>query len=90
MESIALKKHGHQIAIGSIKGFIGAAVSFPTGVVTAAFLSRSFGPELYDILSVVCFVIISSQWFTGDLEKCQFSELIACGRRSGEGEEDEN
>ncbi len=49
---------GYQLAVGSFQGFIGSAVSLPTGIITAAILSRKLGPELYGVLSVVCFVII--------------------------------
>ncbi len=50
--------HGRQLVVGSIQGFIGSAVSLPTGIITAAFLSRQLGPELYGDLTVVCFIII--------------------------------
>ncbi len=49
--------HGRQLARGSIQGFIGSAVSLPTGIVTAAFLSRQLGPDQYGVLSTVCFMI---------------------------------
>lgn len=52
------RAHGYQLAVGSVQGFIGSAVSLPTGIITAAILSRKLGPELYGVLSVVCFVIL--------------------------------
>ena len=49
--------HGHQLLVGSVQGIFGSAISLPTGVITAAFLSRQLGPEQYGVLSVVCFII---------------------------------
>ncbi|MFH1980815.1 MAG: oligosaccharide flippase family protein [Pseudomonadota bacterium] len=50
--------HGYQLAVGSLQGFIGSAVSLPTGILTAAFLSRQLGPEQYGVLSVVCSLVL--------------------------------
>ncbi|MCP3951855.1 MAG: oligosaccharide flippase family protein [Desulfobacterales bacterium] len=58
MDTISARPHGRQLIVGSFQGFIGSAVSLPTGIITAAFLSRQLGPELYGDLSVVCFIII--------------------------------
>jgi O-antigen/teichoic acid export membrane protein len=38
-------------------GFLGSAIGLPTGIVTAAFLSRQLGPEQYGILTVVCTIV---------------------------------
>lgn len=50
--------HARHIAVGTIQGFSASALSLPTGLVTAAFLSRHLGPANYGLLTVATAVIV--------------------------------
>ncbi len=52
------KKHSEHITVGSIQNVIGSAISLPTGLITAAFLSRKLGPLNYGTLSVTASIIV--------------------------------
>ena len=41
--------HIHHTAVGTIQGFIASALSLPTGLITAGFLTRKLGPEGYGL-----------------------------------------
>ena len=50
--------HANHLAVGTIQGFIASAVSLPTGILTAAFLTRQLGPESYGLLSVSVTIVV--------------------------------
>jgi len=50
--------HANHIAKGTILGFLGSLVSLPTGILTAAFLTRRLGPEDYGLLTVTATLIV--------------------------------
>jgi ABC-type phosphate transport system permease subunit len=52
MTSTTEAHHANHLAVGTAQGFIASAVSLPTGILTAAFLTRQLGPESYGLLSV--------------------------------------
>ncbi len=49
--------HVVHLGLGSLQGFVGAAVCLPTGLVTAAFLARQLGPENYGLLTVAATIV---------------------------------
>ena len=53
-----MKNHANHMAKGTALGFIGAAVCLPTGLLTAAFLSRKLGPENYGVLTLTATLIV--------------------------------
>jgi O-antigen/teichoic acid export membrane protein len=50
--------HAGHMARGTVLGFLGSAISLPTGLLTAAFLTRKLGPENYGILTVTATLIV--------------------------------
>jgi O-antigen/teichoic acid export membrane protein len=48
---------GSHLAAGSLQGFVGSAISLPTGLITAAFLTRQLGPENYGLLTVAATIV---------------------------------
>lgn len=50
--------HAGHIARGTLWGFLGTSLSLPTGLLTAAFLTRRLGPQDYGILTVAAAVIL--------------------------------
>jgi O-antigen/teichoic acid export membrane protein len=50
--------HAGHMARGTVLGFLGSAVSLPTGLLTAAFLTRKLGPENYGVLTVTATLIV--------------------------------
>jgi O-antigen/teichoic acid export membrane protein len=50
--------HANHLAVGTMQGFIASAVSLPTGILTAAFLTRQLGPESYGLLSVSVTIVV--------------------------------
>jgi len=47
-----MRNDANHLAVGTVQGFMASAVSLPTGLLTAAFLTRQLGPESYGLLSV--------------------------------------
>jgi len=60
--------HGRRVSIGTITLFMASAISLPTGIVTAAYLTDRFGAEGYGMFAVVValvawFELCSTQFF---------------------------
>ena len=49
--------HGIHITVGTLQGFAASSLSLPTGIVTAAFLSRILGPANYGALTVAASIV---------------------------------
>lgn len=62
MAQPAKTNHGIHLAVGSFQGFAAFSLSLPTGLVTAAFLSRQLGPVDYGLLTVAATIVI---WIEG-------------------------
>lgn len=54
-----ISKPGHHLLGGTIRIFTADALLIPTGVLTAAFLSRSFGPVGYGLLTLASVLVAS-------------------------------
>lgn len=54
--------HGRHMTVGTLQGFAAFSLSLPTGLLTAAFLSRYLGPENYGLLTVVSSIVV---WVEG-------------------------
>jgi len=54
--------HGIHITVGTLQGFAASSLSLPTGILTAAFLSRILGPVNYGVLTVAASIVI---WIEG-------------------------
>ena len=50
--------HGIHITVGTLQGFAASSLSLPTGILTAAFLSRILGPANYGALSVAASIVV--------------------------------
>jgi O-antigen/teichoic acid export membrane protein len=50
--------HGQQLFEGTARGFAAEALLVPVGILTAAFLSRRFGPDGYGLLTLVSVVVV--------------------------------
>jgi len=50
--------HGNHITVGALQGFAASALSLPTGLVTAAFLTRQLGPHDYGLLTVTASIVV--------------------------------
>jgi len=50
--------HGRRVAAGAVKVFAADALVVPTGVLAAAFLTRSLGPELYGLFTVAASIVL--------------------------------
>lgn len=50
--------HGIHITVGTLQGFAASSLSLPTGILTAAFLSRILGPVNYGALTVASSIVI--------------------------------
>ena len=55
--SIQVPSHGIHITVGTLQGFGASSLSLPTGIVTAAFLSRILGPANYGALTVAASIV---------------------------------
>ena len=49
--------HIRHTAVGTLQGLFASALSLPTGLVTAGFLTRKLGPESYGLLTVTASII---------------------------------
>jgi len=56
--------HGIHITVGTLQGFVASSLSLPTGILTAAFLSRILGPANYGALTVAASIIV---WIEGTI-----------------------
>jgi len=54
--------HGIHITVGTLQGFAASSLSLPTGILTAAFLSRMLGPANYGALTVAASIVV---WIEG-------------------------
>ena len=50
--------HGIHITVGTLQGFAASSLSLPTGILTAAFLSRLLGPANYGTLTVAASIVV--------------------------------
>lgn len=50
--------HGQQLFDGTARGFAAEALLVPVGILTAAFLSRRFGPDGYGLLTLVGVLVV--------------------------------
>jgi len=50
--------HGRRVAAGAVRVFAADALVVPTGVLAAAFLTRSLGPELYGLFTVAASIVL--------------------------------
>jgi len=50
--------HGIHISVGTLQGFAASCLSIPTGILTAAFLSRLLGPANYGALTVAACIVV--------------------------------
>ncbi|OEU63013.1 MAG: hypothetical protein BBJ57_11450 [Desulfobacterales bacterium PC51MH44] len=50
------------ITVGTLQGFVASSLSLPTGILTAAFLSRLLGPVNYGALTVAASIVV---WIEG-------------------------
>jgi O-antigen/teichoic acid export membrane protein len=53
-----LAHHAQQTAVGTVQDFLASALSLPTGIITAAFLTRRLGPENYGLFTVAVVIVI--------------------------------
>jgi O-antigen/teichoic acid export membrane protein len=56
--SVTAQEHASHLAVGTMQGFIASAISLPTGLLTAAFLTRQLGPVDYGLLTVAATVVV--------------------------------
>jgi O-antigen/teichoic acid export membrane protein len=52
------QSHGMHITVGTLQSFAASSLSLPTGILTAAFLSRTLGPANYGALTVAASIVI--------------------------------
>ena len=50
--------HGAHVTVGTLQGFAASSLSLPTGIITAAFLSRMLGPMNYGDLTVAAAIVV--------------------------------
>lgn len=50
--------HARHTAVGTIQGLIASALCLPTGILTAAFLTRQLGPQNYGLLTVAATIVV--------------------------------
>jgi O-antigen/teichoic acid export membrane protein len=58
---------GHETLAGTVRVFAAEALVFPTGIITAAFLSRWLGTEGYGVFSLAAMVVAWLEWGTVSL-----------------------
>jgi O-antigen/teichoic acid export membrane protein len=56
--SVTVGDHANHLAIGTMQGFVASAISLPTGLLTAAFLTRQLGPVDYGLLTVAATIVV--------------------------------
>jgi len=56
--------HVNHLASGTLESFVSSAICLPTGLLTAAFLTRQLGPVDYGLLTVAATIII---WIEGTI-----------------------
>jgi O-antigen/teichoic acid export membrane protein len=52
---------------GTIRIFLAEAILFPTGLITAAFLTRELGPEGYGLLTLAATIVTWIEWCTSSI-----------------------
>jgi O-antigen/teichoic acid export membrane protein len=50
--------HTNHLAVGTLQGFVASLISLPTGLLTAAFLTRQLGPVDYGLLTVAATIVV--------------------------------
>ena len=50
--------HARHTVVGTLQGFAAEALSLPTGLLTATFLTRQLGPEGYGLLTVAASIVV--------------------------------
>jgi O-antigen/teichoic acid export membrane protein len=56
--SASVGDHANHLAVGTVKGFVASAISLPTGLLTAAFLTRQLGPVNYGLLTIAATIVV--------------------------------
>ena len=62
---------------GSARVFVAEAISLPTGLITAAFLARQFGPSGYGIFSLTMAIVVWLEWTLASLLGRAAVKLVA-------------
>ena len=62
---------------GSLRVFVAEAISLPTGLITAAFLARRFGPEGYGVFTLTMAIVAWLEWTLASLFARAAVKLIA-------------
>jgi O-antigen/teichoic acid export membrane protein len=62
--SAPIGAHINHLAFGTAQGFVASAICLPTGLLTAAFLTRRLGPVDYGLLTVAATIIV---WIEGTI-----------------------
>ena len=64
---------------GSARVFVAEAISLPTGLITAAFLARRFGPSGYGIFTLTMAIVMWLEWTLSSLLGRPAVKLVADG-----------
>ncbi|MBN1842786.1 MAG: polysaccharide biosynthesis protein [Deltaproteobacteria bacterium] len=56
--SVPVGAHINHLAVGTAQGFVASAICLPTGILTAAFLTRQLGPVDYGLLTVAATIVV--------------------------------
>ena len=70
-----IEEHASHLAVGTMQIFLASAVCLPTGLLTAAFLTRQLGPVDYGLLTVTATIIV---WIEGTLTVGFSRSAITC------------
>ena len=62
---------------GSARVFIAEAISLPTGLITAAFLARRFGPDGYGVFTLTMAIVAWLEWTLASLFARAAVKLVA-------------
>jgi len=62
---------------GSARVFVAEAISLPTGLITAAFLARRFGPSGYGVFTLTMAIVVWLEWSLASLLARPAVKLIA-------------
>ena len=62
---------------GSARVFVAEAISLPTGLVTAAFLARQFGPSGYGVFTLTMAIVAWLEWTLASLFARPAVKLVA-------------
>ena len=68
---------GREVFGGSARVFLAEAISLPTGLITAGFLARRFGPDGYGIFTLTMAIVVWLEWTLASLLGRAAVKLIA-------------